>query len=166
VWNEGTPRQAQPDARPRCEYGNSGIQSRSANQVTGRLEEMSCENWSIGYMKSIQDYKHGCLIQFKHNCIVQRLEFFSDLLQCLSVVKGPAADATEAPQPWGLLCNPVMKMISFFCCPCNGAPVEWNWQGKTVVHGEKPAQFHFVHHKSHMEWPEIDPGPPQWDVGD
>jgi hypothetical protein len=29
-------------------------------------------------------------------------------------VKGPAADATDAPQPWGLLRNPVMKMISFF----------------------------------------------------
>jgi hypothetical protein len=28
-------------------------------------------------------------------------------------VKGPAADATEAPQPWSLLCNPVTKMISF-----------------------------------------------------
>jgi hypothetical protein len=25
------------------------------------------------------------------------------------VVKGPAADATDALQPWGLLCNPVMK---------------------------------------------------------
>jgi hypothetical protein len=30
------------------------------------------------------------------------------------VVKGPAADATDAQQPRGLLCNPVMKMISFF----------------------------------------------------
>jgi hypothetical protein len=29
------------------------------------------------------------------------------------VVKGPAAEATDAPQPPGLLCNPVMKMISF-----------------------------------------------------
>jgi hypothetical protein len=28
--------------------------------------------------------------------------------------KGPTADATDAPQPWGLLCNPVMKMIRFF----------------------------------------------------
>jgi hypothetical protein len=30
--------------------------------------------------------------------------------------KGPAADATDAPQPKGLLCNPVMKrkMINFF----------------------------------------------------
>jgi hypothetical protein len=40
------------------------------------------------------------------------------------VVKGPAADATDAPQTPGLLCNPVMKMISFFVFPCNGAPVE------------------------------------------
>jgi hypothetical protein len=42
------------------------------------------------------------------------------------VVKGPAADATDAPQPLGLLCNPVMKMISvfFFVFPSNEAPVE------------------------------------------
>jgi hypothetical protein len=52
-------------------------------------------------------------------------------------VKGPAADATDAQQPWGLLCNPMMKMISFFVFPCNGAPVEWNWQGKTEVLREK-----------------------------
>jgi hypothetical protein len=26
----------------------------------------------------------------------------------------------------------------FFVFPCNGAPVEWNWQGKTEVLGEKP----------------------------
>jgi hypothetical protein len=31
-----------------------------------------------------------------------------------------------------------MKMISFFVFPCNGAPVEWNWQGKPEVLGEKP----------------------------
>jgi hypothetical protein len=29
----------------------------------------------------------------------------------------------------------VMKMISFFVFHCNGAPVEWNWQGKTEVLG-------------------------------
>jgi hypothetical protein len=51
-------------------------------------------------------------------------------------VKGPAADATDAPQPWGF---PVMKMISiFFVFPSNGARVEWNWQGKTEVLGENP----------------------------
>jgi hypothetical protein len=58
-------------------------------------------------------------------------------------VKGPATDATGALQPWGLLCNPVMKMISFFVLPCNGAPVEWNWQGKTEVHGEKTVPVPF-----------------------
>jgi hypothetical protein len=28
--------------------------------------------------------------------------------------KGPAADASDAPQPWGLLCNPVKNTITFF----------------------------------------------------
>jgi hypothetical protein len=57
------------------------------------------------------------------------------------VVNGPAADATDALQPWGLLCNPVMKMrmMIIFCpFPSNGAPMEWNWQGKTEELGEKP----------------------------
>jgi hypothetical protein len=50
------------------------------------------------------------------------------------------ADATDAPQPWGFLCNPMMKMIIIIFCPfpSHGAPVEWNWQGKTEVLGEKP----------------------------
>jgi hypothetical protein len=55
------------------------------------------------------------------------------------VVKGPAADATDALQPWGSLCNPMMMMIIIFCpFRSNGAPVEWNWQGKTEELGEKP----------------------------
>jgi hypothetical protein len=62
----------------------------------------------------------------------------SSTLIRVCVVKGPAADTTDAPQPWGLLCNPVMKIISLFVFSCNGAPVEWNWQGKTEVLGEKP----------------------------
>jgi hypothetical protein len=37
----------------------------------------------------------------------------------------------------GLLCNPVIKMIFLFVFPSNGAPVEWNWQGKTEVLGWK-----------------------------
>jgi hypothetical protein len=63
------------------------------------------------------------------------------LTNSFSVVKGPAADATDAPQPGGLLCNPMRKRkMIIICCPfpSNGAPVEWNWQGKTEVLGEKP----------------------------
>jgi hypothetical protein len=58
------------------------------------------------------------------------------------MVKGPAADATDALQPWGWLCNPMMmkmKMMMIFCpFPSNGATMEWNWQGKTEELGEKP----------------------------
>ena len=41
----------------------------------------------------------------------------------------------------GLLCNPMRKMKImwlFLLFHFNGAPVEWNWQGKTEVLGEKP----------------------------
>jgi hypothetical protein len=50
----------------------------------------------------------------------------------------------------------VPKMIVFFVFPYNGAPVEWNWQGKTEVLRENP-----VHYRFHMGWPGIEPGP-QW----
>ena len=39
-----------------------------------------------------------------------------------------------------------------------GALVEWYWQGKTEVLGDKLSQWHFVHHKSHKDWPGIEPG--------
>ena len=57
------------------------------------------------------------------------------------VVKVPAADATDAPQPKAS-CATLWwrwKMISFFFIfTSNGAAVKWNWQGKTEVLGEKP----------------------------
>jgi hypothetical protein len=67
----------------------------------------------------------------------RRSLYSSGLAQFLFVVKGPAADATDAPQPSGLLCSSVLKMISFFVFTSNGEPVEWNWQGKTEVLGGK-----------------------------
>jgi hypothetical protein len=61
----------------------------------------------------------------------------NDLLLLSFAVKGPAAEARDAPQPWGLLCNPMMNISFFIVFPCNGAPVEWNLQGKTEVLGGK-----------------------------
>jgi hypothetical protein len=36
----------------------------------------------------------------------------------------------------------------------------------TEVLGENPSQSHFVHHKSHLTRPGIEPGPPRWEASD
>jgi hypothetical protein len=70
------------------------------------------------------------------------------------VVKGHAADATDAPKPRGFLCNPVMKMtmMIFFVL---FLVIEHRWneidRGKPKYSEKNLSQFHFVHHKSHMD---------------
>jgi hypothetical protein len=43
----------------------------------------------------------------------------------------------------------------------------WNedWQGKSK-YSEKTCPNHFVHHKSHLTRPGIEPGPPRWEASD
>jgi hypothetical protein len=38
--------------------------------------------------------------------------------------------------------------------------VEWRLAGETEVPGENVPQLHFVHHKSHMTGPGLEPGKP------
>jgi hypothetical protein len=43
--------------------------------------------------------------------------------------------------------------------------VEWKLVGETKELVEKLPQYNFVHHKSYMTWPGIEPGLRLWEAG-
>jgi hypothetical protein len=44
--------------------------------------------------------------------------------------------------------------------------VEWRLAGETEILGENLPQRNFVHHKSQMTRPGLEPGPQRWEVSD
>jgi hypothetical protein len=84
------------------------------------------------------------------------------------LVKGPAADATDAQQLWGLLCNPVMKMISLFFSFFLVMEHRWNeiYRGKPKYSGGKTYTSATLSTTNPTWTPGIEPGPPRWEAGD
>jgi hypothetical protein len=66
---------------------------------------------------------------------------------------------SEVSCPCATLCttNPTWMIMEHL--------VEWKLARKTEVLWGILPMCHFVHHKSHMTWPGIEPGPPWWEAG-
>jgi hypothetical protein len=105
------------------------------------------------------EVQHGCVFLFP-----KAISRYSDLLVPKApdsllrhantpvifflAVKGPAADATDAPQPCGLLCTPVMKMTVMMIIFVLFLIMEHRWnetdRGKPKYSGKNLSQCHFV----------------------
>jgi hypothetical protein len=60
--------------------------------------------------------------------------------------------------------------LAYYSFPIWYEFVERRWndidRGKSKNSEKNLSQCHFVYHKSHMDWPGRQPGPPRWEAGD
>jgi len=72
-------------------------------------------------------------------------------------------------KPWSVLFNDVVYYYDYIASVTDEwawSRVEWYWQRRTEVGGEKPVTVcNLSHHKYHMHWPRIEPGLLRWQSG-
>jgi hypothetical protein len=79
------------------------------------------------------------------------------------LLKGPLADATDAPQPRRLIVQPYKEDEKVFFRFSVLMEHRWNEidRGKPKYSEKNLSQCHFSHQKSNMDLPGIEPGPPR-----
>jgi hypothetical protein len=75
------------------------------------------------------------------------------IIICIIILSGVRLSPLGTAATTGLLYQPQMMVTV-------EQLVEWRLAGETEVPEENLPQCHFVHLKSHMTWPGLEPGPP------